>query len=156
VVGESIAADWTGRLVIPKPDFYRFQVDANVDASLDVAGVTIARTVSGIDRDAPPAITAGELYLKSGTRPRQLRVFDARHDFKVEMRWAPRGGPFTAIPASALRSAAGLPGLDASYRGRIPGVSGLGKANARQALRDLSIRYVVTADEDNVCVSREL
>jgi hypothetical protein len=38
----------------------------------------------------------------------------------------------------------------------IPPTSGLGRARGRAALRDLAIRYVITADTDNVCIHDEL
>ena len=53
-------------------------------------------------------------------------------------------------------TAAGSAGLDAEYEQHLPLVSGLGRVGGRDALRDLSIRYVVTEEAGNRCVDQEL
>jgi hypothetical protein len=156
LIGDRLNAEWNGTLLLPTPGAYRFQLSASADAVLDVGTVSVAHVFYLAAGERGRREGSGALRLTAGPRPVRLRVLDAPRDVKIELRWAPPGRDLETIPASAFRTAGGDVGLDAEYRQHIPALSGLGRDAGRAALRQLSIRYVVTADQDNACVEREL
>ncbi len=155
LVGDRFTAEWTGTIEIPADGRYTFWLSTTVGARLRIGPRHVAGRIAYPDA-ARLREEVGEVDLRAGSHLLELTVTEADRDAELHLSWAPPGEERHIVPARVLRTADGRPGLDAHYSQHIPPLSGLGRAGGREALRALSIRYVITPDTDNPCVQKEL
>lgn len=156
LIGDRFEASWSGTLLAPTTGVYRFWLTTTARARLEIRQSPVADTLAAAAHGGGLHEAVGSIRLRAGAQPIALRIFTADRDTEMHWSWAPPDGDRVVVPTRMLRAADGRAGLDAEYLQHIPPVSDLGRTRGRAALRDLEIRYVITADRDNLCVQDEL
>lgn len=137
---------WTGALQIPAAGEYELFVTSDDAAFLQLDG---ARIVDNGGRH-PAQTRSRRLVLAAGAHPLQLDFREEREGAVVRLSWSGPGFEQEPIPAAAL------PGGLAGVYSNLVSESGLGQEGGRKALRDLGVRYVITAAEARLLLEHEL
>ena len=146
---------WSGTLVAPASGRYELRLEADDAAQVAVDGRPVVQR-------AGPCPAAGEcgahatVELAAGAHALAVFYVHRAGAATVRLEWQPPDGTPGLVPAAALRTAGGEPGLDAEYEQPVAASSGLGREGGRAALRTLGVRYVVTSERPNACVEQEL
>ncbi len=139
-VAPDFAVMWNGTLTVPAAGPWRFVLGSDDGAVLWLDGHRVVATPGRhpyLEREATVGLGAG---------PHRIRVYyrDLGGLAALTLRWAGPHTPLAVVPASALATPGGAPGLEAVYRDRAPHTK-LAPAAARAWLRDhWGVRYLLT------------
>jgi len=97
----------------------------------------------------------GSRRLQEGAHAVKLFYEQLGGDAGVRLEWEGPGRPWQTIPSTAYRAPGGLRGLRGVYS-QGSRACGLARAQGRQALRALGVRYVVTGYQGNDCLEQSL
>ncbi len=135
---QRFAASWEGVLAVPRSGAYDLVLACDDAGRLALDGRTL------LEQQGPQRLGTSTTTVELAAGEHRLRVDYEQlgGDAGVALRWRPPGGALEPIPATALRTADGEPGLAVEYRHRV-NASGLVRADIRALLARLRIRYVI-------------
>jgi hypothetical protein len=140
-------AQWTGRLLVPRPGVWTFYLSSD-----DASSLKLDRSQLLDNRDNHPMQTV-EASRELGEGPHRIRVVydQARGGAGIKLEWEGPDQPRQVVPQAAYLSERGQPGLSAVYSQGGESCE-LDPAAGRAALRALAVRYVITGEDDRVCL----
>lgn len=144
---------WTGTLTVPRHGEWTFYLTSDDGSQLSVDGAQV------VDNGGahPMQERSGMVKLSAGAHPIELVFEQAGGDAGMRFEWAGPGQSRQVVPADALKT--GREGDPAGLRGVYQQGSrecALGRAEGRQALRAIGVRYVVTSWQASDCLTGPL
>ncbi|MBI2061761.1 MAG: hypothetical protein HYT87_18640 [Nitrospirae bacterium] len=144
--------EWSGYLKVPAGGNWIFHVASDDSASLWIDEKLIVE-IPGVH---PLEWKSGRVRLEKGRHPIRLNYEEGTGKAGVILQWEWPGIGRLDIPAEALTTDDGKPGLEGTYSKFVAGCGRDPQGILRQ-LRDLQVRYVVTRDGgDDTCVATDL
>lgn len=142
---------WRGELLLPSAGTWTLHLTSDDGSSLSLGG---RRVIDNGGRH-PMRERSVTLDLEAGPHPIQLDYEEVSGGAGVRLEWSSETTPRGPIPASALRTAEGEPGLRGVY---FRGVKrcGLQPGSGRAALREIGVRHLITRLDDGDCAAKEL
>ena len=141
--------EWTGSLLVPRSGAWTFYL-ASDDSSLVKLDET--RLLNN-PNEHPMRTRSVTRDLSAGEHPLQVFYEQFRGESGVRLEWRGPGQPRQVIPAEALRTPRGEPGLAAIYS-QGGEVCSLDARTAQRELRALGVRYVISGDDIPECLRK--
>lgn len=143
--------EWTGSLEVPQSGEWTLYLTSDDGSRLELDGAVV------VDNGGahPMQLREGRVRLEKGRHPLRLAFEQLGGEAGVRLEWQGPETPRQVVPAEALRTDAGEPGLKGVYAQGARDCA-MGRAEGRQALRELGVRYVVTGPGGNDCLERAL
>ncbi len=148
---DGYVAEWTGSVLVPRAGKWRFTTTSDDGSWLELDG----RQVVDNGGAHPMQDRTAEVVLEPGPHTLRLRFEQGGGEAGVKLWWEGPGQPRQIIPADALRTPDGQPGLRATFSQGERDCA-IGRDEGRAALRALNVRFVVTGYEGNACAERVL
>ena len=136
--------EWSGAVHVPLTGYWTFFLSSDDGATLFIDD----RAVVTNPGNAPLQEGLVHLRLHEGDHALRLAYSEETGNAGVKLEWE---GPEVArqiVPASALKTPDGAPGVKGEYR-QLQETCGMSREEGRQALQALSVRYVVTGTWDS-------
>jgi hypothetical protein len=148
---EAYRIEWTGALTVPRAGEWTFFLTSDDGSRLEIDGA-LAVDNGGAH---PMQERRGAVGLPAGEHPLKLFFEQLGGEAGVKLEWEGPGQPRQVVPEQALLDSDGRPGLRGVY---LQGARdcAMGRAEGRQALRALSVKFVVTGYEGSDCLSQSL
>jgi PA14 domain len=140
---------WNATLLVPRVGAWTFYLSSDDGSRLSLDGEKLIDT----PREHPMQTFLATRELNAGAHSIEVLYEQLDGEAGVRLEWQGPGQPRQVVPREAFRGLRGAPGLSGVYSqgGKI---CALDAATAQLALRELSVRYVITADSDNECLER--